>query len=151
MRGLARWAASVIAAVILAVTTGASATAGTSWCVVDPIVYLDGRQLVLTTTFDATYISATTEVLYELEVPENVQTVSIVYDANPPVPERVVVRRTGAPYRPGQFFSVTVTVTVVSSATFPATTTASGANVRSEVTVTGTSNSPTTLKVKLVP
>ena len=147
MRAILRCATVVVAAAVLAAAAGATALAGTAWCVVDPAIYVDGRELVLTTTFDATYTSRTSVVNFEVQLPSNTKA-RVVY-APSPVPENVTLSYVLPPVSSTDKYLVVVKVTVVSADTFKTQTAVSGRNVDEAFTVDGRSNVVTSFKVKL--
>lgn len=149
MRAIVRWAAGLAAVAVLAAAAGTAALAGTAWCEVDPTVYVDGRQLVLTTMFDATYASSTSVVTFEVQVPSNTRA-KVVHDPSP-VPEKVTVSYVLPPASSTEPYLVVVKVTVVSADSFRTQTAVSGRNVDKAFTVEGKSNVVTTFKVKLNP
>lgn len=149
MRTLVRWFGTAIAAAVLATAAGATALAGTVWCVEDPTIYVDGRQLVLTTMFDAAYTADASLVSYEVQVPSNTR-VRVVYD-KAPVPEKVTVSYTLSPQESSDSYQVVVKVTVFAGSSFKTRTTVTGTNVDKEFTVEAKSNTVATFKVKLNP
>lgn len=125
----------------------ADALAGPAWCIVDPVLSVDGHSLRLATWLQAHDAGELTgPVQYTISVPSDVARVAVRH-ASGAVPEQVTVQRTLAPSAGGPL-TVQVTVTVTAATTFVTKTVAMGA-VEKRVTVLGVTNSPTTFDLTL--
>lgn len=130
-------------ALAISLTAGIVANArGVEWCEDDPIVTLDGRQFQMVTGFPASGLdSLVGPVVYRIEIPANVENVTVAYPRSV-VPSRVEIVRTLAPWIRGSadMIKVKVTVSVNATATFDFVTTVFGPAVEAPFSVSGTSN-----------
>lgn len=141
-----RVAASAV--LVLALASPASG-AGFDWCEDDPIVTVDGRRFQMVTGFPASQLgSLHGPVRYTIELPSNVQTVTIEY---PPsrVPSHVTYRRTLPAYSGAGDMDIKVTVRINASSRFDWVTRVFGAAIEREFAEGGRSNEPERFGVDL--
>jgi len=139
---MSRFLVALSAVLLLSVLTGSSAMAGTQWCVVDPLIVVNGRASDVEVVFDQSRVpTLTAPVLFRFHVPANATaTVSMPASA---VPYTVQVLYD---LPPDSRKSTTVGVdTLVSSTETFATQTIVLATKTMVVIVAGTSNAPTSI------
>jgi hypothetical protein len=124
------------------------ALAGTVWCVVDPIVVIDGRVVRIQTYFDASQLATLIgPVRYTIAVPSDARRVQVMPAPAGSIAEEVTVVRSLAPSA-GKRRVIQVTVLVSASTSF-ATRTVTTGGTESPLTIYGVSNAPTTYSVFL--
>jgi hypothetical protein len=140
---MSRFLVALSTILLLSVLTGSNALAGTQWCVVDPQIVVNGQASDVEVAFDKTHVSAlSAPVLFRFHVPGNATamvsmptsavryTVQVLYDL--PNESRKSATTVG------------VDTLVTSTNTF-ATRTIARVTATVVVTVTGTSNVPTSI------
>ena len=136
-------------AIVLVLAVASPGGAGFDWCEDDPIVTVDGRQFQMITGFPASQLgSLHGPVRYSIELPRNVQTVTIEY---PPsrVPSHATYQRTLPAYSGGGDMDIKVTVRVNASARFDWVTRVFGAAIEREFAEGGRSNESQRFGVEL--
>lgn len=125
-----RFAVAVIALALLWPLAG-SARADDQWCVADPIFYIQGREVRVTTSFPRAALSFVRDVRYQLEIPRNVSAASVVPPGQP-VPETIVIELEDAIWDGSSPLPVGLSVTVRTRSgtpAFPVAVTVSGSGV----------------------
>jgi hypothetical protein len=137
----------IVLALLLAVPlwglVASQALAGTVWCVVDPILLIDGHLVRIQTFFDASQLRGVSgPVRYTISVPSDVARVQVLKPPRGSIPEEVTVLRS-LPRSDGNLLTIQVSVLVQAATTFTTRTVTTG-GTENPLTVFGTSNATTT-------
>jgi len=134
---------ALLFALLLCSGVASQALAGTVWCVVDPIVVIDGQVVQIQTYFDASQrASLTGPVRYTITVPSDVKKIQVMPAPAGSIAEEVIVLRS-LPRSSGDLRNVQVSVLVRAATSF-ATRTVTMGGTQSPLTNYGVSNAATT-------
>ena len=139
---------ALLFALLLCSGVASQALAGTVWCVVDPIVVIDGRVVRIQTYFDASQLATVTgPVRYTISVPSDVKKVQVIPVPAGSIPEEVTILRS-LPRSSGDLRTIQVSVLVRASTNF-ATRTVTTGGTENPLTVYGVANTTTTYSLFL--